>query len=263
MIMKRIIAMLAAAMLIVAAAGCANKSSEPDSSTVASSSAEETATVEESSAEIAEESTTAGKAVETSVQAVTDSGIKPTQGTTREPLNSVLPTVKNSTTAVNKPLTTQPATRQPATSKPAATTTATTKPITTKPTATKPSTTNSSTIPAAPTTKVPMTTAASYTPPVIEYGGTLGTAEDSIRIASHEVSLSTNNTFAIKLDVDILACSGTVKSIFIAYDCYDADGNKLNEKPVKTIVPVRQDKTKTIAIASAPFETAKVVFSNV
>lgn len=258
MIMKRIIAMLAAAMLIVAAAGCANKAPEADSSTVESSSAEETATAEESSAEIAEESTTAGKAVETSAQAVTDSGIKPTQGTTREPLNSVLPTAKNSTTVANKPLTTQPATRQPATSKPAATTTATTKPTTTKP-----STTISTTIPAAPTTKTPVTTAASYTPPVIEYGGNLGTAEDSIRIASHEVSLSTNNTFAIKLDVDILACSGTVKSIFIAYDCYDADGNKLNEKPVKTIVPVRQDKTKTIAIASAPFETAKVVFANV
>lgn len=128
--------------------------------------------------------------------------------------------------------------------------------------AASPSTTKSSIIPVAPSSK-PVTTASSYTPPAIEYGGTLGTEEDSVRIASHEVSLSTNNTFAIKLDVDILACSGTNKHIFIGYDCYDADGNKLNKEPVKAIVPLRQDKTKTMAIASAPFETVKVVFRNV
>ncbi len=125
-----------------------------------------------------------------------------------------------------------------------------------------PSTTKSSVIPVAPSSK-PVTTASSYTPPTIEYGGTLGTEEDSVRIASHEVSLSTNNTYAIKLDVDILTCSGTKEHIFIGYDCYDADGNKLNEKPVMAIVSLRQDKTKTLAIASAPFETVKVVFRNV
>lgn len=125
-----------------------------------------------------------------------------------------------------------------------------------------PSTTNSSIIPVAPSSK-PITTASSYTPPTIEYGGTLGTEEDSVRITSHEVSLSTNNTFAIKLDVEILTCSGTQKHIFIGYDCYDADGNKLNKEPVKAIVPLRQDKTKTMAIVTAPFETVKVVFTNV
>ncbi len=262
MIIKRIIAMLAAAVLIVAAAGCANKAPESDSSTVPSSFAEETATMEESSAEIAEESTTAGKADETSAQAVADSGVKPTRDTTRESLSSILPTANSSSTAANKPLTTQPSTRPTTTSKPSTTQATTTKQSTTKQTTAKPSTTSSTTVPVAPSAK-PVTTAASYTPPVIEYGGTLGTAEDSVRIASHEVSLSTNNTFGIKLDVEILTCSGTVKTIFIAYDCYDAEGNKLNKEPVKAIVPVRQGETKTMAIASAPFETAKVVFSNV
>ena len=71
-----------------------------------------------------------------------------------------------------------------------------------------------------------MTTAASYTPPVIEYGGNLGTAEDSIRIASHEVSLSSNNTFAIKLDVDILACSGTKEYIEIVLGLIKSLSNK-------------------------------------
>lgn len=125
----------------------------------------------------------------------------------------------------------------------------------------KPSTTMSSIIPKAPSSK-PVSTAASYTPPTVEYGGTLGTAEDSIRITSHEVSLTTNNTFALKLDAEILACSGTQEYIFIGYDCYDADGNKLNKDTVKSIVPLRQGETKTLAIASAPFETVKIVFKS-
>lgn len=113
------------------------------------------------------------------------------------------------------------------------------------------------------TTKKPVTTASSYTAPVVEYGGTLGTEKDSVRIRSHDVSLSKNNTFILNLKIDILACSGTTNYIYIGFDCYDKAGNKINDEPVRTIVSVRPNETQTISIATAPFNTAKVVFRNV
>lgn len=119
------------------------------------------------------------------------------------------------------------------------------------------------TTPKPTTTKKPVTTASSYTAPVVEYGGTLGTEKDSVRIRSHDVSLSQNNTFILNLKIDILTCSGTTNYIYIGFDCYDAEGNKINEQPVRTIVSVRPNETQTISIATAPFNTAKVVFRNV
>ncbi len=114
-----------------------------------------------------------------------------------------------------------------------------------------------------PTTTKPATTALPYTPPVVEYGGTLGTEKDSVRIKSHDVSFSQNDTFILNLKIDILASSGTTEYIYIGYDCYDASGKKINDEVNRVVVAVRGGNPQTISIATAPGNTAKVVFKNI
>ncbi len=125
----------------------------------------------------------------------------------------------------------------------------------------RPTTARSTTTKAAATK--PVTTAPSYTEPTVEYGGTLGTQADSVRIKSHDIMLSQNNTFIINLKLDIVACSGTTEYIYIGFDCFDATGKKINSKPVETVVSVRPGEAQTIAITTAPINTAKIVFKNV
>ncbi len=155
---------------------------------------------------------------------------KITQYTTRKPSPSTL----------TKRPTTERITRPP-----------TTKPIPTNKTTTKPT-----------TTKSQSTTALPYTPPVVEYGGTFGTEKDSVRIKSHDVSLSQNNTFILTLKIDILVRSGTEEYVYIGCDCYDASGKKINDNTIRTIVSVKGGETQTIAITTVPSDTAKVVFKN-
>lgn len=109
----------------------------------------------------------------------------------------------------------------------------------------------------------PVTTAPSYTEPTVEYGGTLGTQTDKVRISSHDITLSQNNSFIVSLKLDILACSGTTEYIYIGFDCYDAAGQKINSQLIETVVSVRPGETQTIAITTAPINTAKIVFKNV
>lgn len=113
------------------------------------------------------------------------------------------------------------------------------------------------------TTRAPIPTAASYTEPEIDYGGTLGTEEDCVSIASHTVSLSHNNTFVINMELNIIACSGKTNHLFIGYDCFDAEGNKINSEPVKTVVSIRQGEKRTVSLATAPINTVKIVFKSI
>ncbi len=241
--MKKFMALLTAAALIVAAAGCVNKVDSPDG--------EEAASAEEELTDMSEESFTTrrhdytyetvivtDKEGNTHKVAVTQP--KVTQYTTRKPSPSRL---------TSRP-TSAPTTRAPRPS----TTERTTRPVVT----TKPSTTAKPT-----TTAKPVTTSAAFKAPKVEYGGTLNMGGNSVRIASHTASLTQNNSVMLLLDIEILSVEGTSEYMYIGYDCYDAAGKKLNDEPVKCVVSVRQGETQTKSVATAPINTAKVVFKSI
>lgn len=238
--MKKFMALLAAAVLIVAAAGCVNKADPSDQ-------ASESAAQVSSDAPETEEEIGSVRVTDVSHETVivTDAEGKSHAVVTRSPKVTQYTTREASPSRLTaRPTTTRSVTTRP--SRPATTAVRTTKPTTTK----------------AVKTTLPKTTAPSYKEPTVEYGGTLGTEKDSIRITSHKVSLSSNNRFLIQLDVEILACSGTSEFLEFGYICYDAGGKKINSEPIRGIAFVRQNETKTTAIATAPINTAKIVFCN-
>lgn len=248
--MKKLLALLSAAAFVVGAAGCIHKNPQPENPDVSDSSAYgESAPGEESgSVNISDEPT---KAVVTDAdgnevtQASTKRYSKITLYTTRAPSPNRLTQRPTTTERITIP----PATVPGGTSKPKTTSAVrTTKP----PTTAKPV-----------TTAKPATTVANFKAPAVEYSGTYGTDKDKVRIKSHECMLSDNNSILITLQFEIVAASGTTSFVYIGYDCYDAAGKKINSEPVRTIAPVRTDSTFSTSIATAPLNTAKIVFVNI
>ncbi len=238
---KNAVALLTAAALIFAAAGCANKV-EPGQSE--SSTGEQTSS-EESTAE------------ESVTQPSAQSGSSVTERHTKRPtitLYSTRPTSPNRLTS--RPTTTQ------------RTTVKIEVPTVSRTTTTRRSTTLKTTV--ARTTR-PNTQAAETTTappePQFSYGGTLSAADangntDSVKIVSHTCSYTDRKTFAIVLTVEILEHSSENKTMYIAYNCYDKNGNKINEKTLFTVVPLGEpgDTVRTVATATA--DTVKVEFTN-
>ena len=250
--MKKLLALLSAAVIVVGIAGCMHKNPQPGFENVSDeSSSEETVHIEESgSVNIATEPT---QAVVTDAQGntVTQSGTtrysKITLYTTRAPSPDRL---------TQRPTTTERKTIPPAklpdgvtvTTKPATPTNVrTTKPATSRPT----------------TTAKPATTAANFKAPAVEYSGVYGTDKDKVRIKSHECMLSDNNSILVTLQFEIVEASGTTSFVYIGYDCYDAAGKKINSETVRTIAPVNTTSTVSTSIATAPLNTAKIVFVNI
>ena len=237
--MKKVLALFAAAITIAAVAGCTNKPGDPVN--------EETASVQETTEPVEESGTTSKPKYTRETIIVTDeNGESHKVAVTTKEVTIYTTTRPSPSRLTSRP--TSPPTASP--------TTRTTRPITTKTPTTKAPTTK------APTTKAP-TTASSFKEPVVDYGGTLGTASDNVQIKSHTTTLSQNNTLVLTLNINILQCSGTTNYIYIGYNCYDASGKKLNNEPVKCVVSVKSGETKTISIATAPINTAKIVFCNI
>lgn len=132
----------------------------------------------------------------------------------------------------------------------------------------RPTTRRTTRAPVSPTTAritKPVTTAtsSSFTELKVEYGGTLTMGGNSVKIRSHTASLSQNNSITILLDIDILSVEGTAEYMYIGYDCYDSAGKKLNDEPERCVVAVRQGEAQTKAVATAPVNTAKIVFKSI
>ena len=246
---KKFLALLLAATISFAAAGCIHKDT-PQSGT------EEAASVQEDSTAPSKENITTrphnytyetvivtDKEGNTHKVAVTQP--KVTQYTTRAPSPSRLTTRPTAapTTVVTRPATTARTTRPVVTTKPVTTgSAATTNPVA--------------------TTK-PVTTSAPFKAPKVEYGGTLTMGGSSVRITSHTASLSQNNSVILLLDIEIISADSKANAMYIGYDCYDSSGKKINAETVMCVVSLAPGSTSTKAIATAPINTAKVVFKSI
>lgn len=240
---KKFFALLLAAALSFAAAGCIHKDTPQPG-------AEETASVQEDSTAPSKENITT----------------RPHNYT----YETVVVTDKDGSThnvAVTQPKITQYTTRAPSpsrlTTRPtAAPTTVVTRPPTTART-TRPVTERPSTTAKPVTTTNPVTTSASFNEPKVEYGGTLTMDGSSVRITSHTASLSQNNSIVLLLDIDIISAESKANAMYIGYDCYDSSGKKINSETVMCVVSLAPGSTSTKSIATAPINTAKVVFKSV
>lgn len=230
---KKFFTLFLAAAVSFAAAGCMHKDTTPSPDN------EETASVQENSTAPGKENATTRRHDYT--------------------YETIIVTDKDGVThkvAVTSPKVTQYTTRKPSPSR-----------LTTRPTAAP--TTARSTVPTTVKATVPATTAkptatsSTFTELKVEYGGTLTKGGNSVKIRSHTASLSQNNSITILLDIDILSVEGTAEYMYIGYDCYDSSGNKLNDEPVKCVVAVRQGEAQTKSVATAPVNTAKIVFKSI
>lgn len=258
--MKKFTVLILAAAITVAIAGCVHKNPTTDKTSASATNehGEEITTA-------AEENGSVNIATEPTRLAVTDAeGNRVTQSgtqrytritlyTTRAPAPDRLTQRPTTTERVTIPPAKPPATKNPPkTTRP---TTTTTRPADVlKPadkTTSKPS-----------TTAKPATTSVPFKAPEVVYSGTYGTDKDKIRIKSHEAMLAQSGSILITLQFEIVEASGTVQYVNLTYDCYDAAGNKINKKPVNTIAPVKAGETASTSIATAPLNTAKIVFIN-
>lgn len=244
--MKKALALISAAVVIFAAAGCTNKKQPEQNETEFmsdGSSAVQESTVEES---VAESSGAVGE---------------PATGehTTREKYTK-RPTVTLYTTRATSPhhLTERPTTTERTTVKiNVPTRTPTTKrPVVTKTTA--PRTTK-------PTVESKTSTTKPVPEPVFNYGGTLSFTgadglTDSVKIVSHTCTPTDRQTFAIVLTVETLEHASQSKTMYISYNCYDKDGNRINEETLRTVVPLGQPGDTVRTVATATLDTAKIVF---
>ena len=229
---KKFVALLLAGAISFAAAGCMHKDTpSPDN--------EETASVQENTTASGKENATTRRHDYT--------------------YETIIVTDKDGVShkvAVTSPKVTQYTTRKPSPSR-----------LTTRPTAAP--TTARTTVPTTVKATVPATTAKPTTTNAllgklkVEYGGTLTKGGNSVKIRSHTASLSQNNSITILLDIDVLSVDGKSEYMYIGYDCYDSSGNKLNDEPVKCVVAVRQNEQQTTSVATAPTNTAKIVFKSI
>ena len=230
---KKFVALLLAGAISFAAAGCMHKDTTPSPDN------EETASVQENSTAPGKENATTRRHDYT--------------------YETIIVTDKDGVThkvAVTSPKVTQYTTRKPSPSR--LTTRPTAAPTTAR--ATVP-TTVKATVPA--TTAKPTTTNALLSKLKVEYGGTLTKGGNSVKIRSHTASLSQNNSIIVMLDIDVLSVDGKSEYMYIGYDCYDSSGKKLNDEPVKCVVAVRQNEQQTKSVATAPVNTAKIVFKSI
>lgn len=239
--MKKALALISAAVIIFTAAGCTNKKQPEQNETEFisdGSSAVHESTVEESVAEpsvsIGEYSTKPKYTKRPTVTLYTTRATSPNHLTERPT------TTERTTIKINVP------TRTPMTKRP--TVTKTTAPRTTKPVVENITST---------TKPVPE--------PVFDYGGTLSFTgvdglTDSVKIVSHTCEPTDRQTFAIVLTVETLEHTSESKTMYISYNCYDKDGNRINEKTLRTVVPLGQPGDTVRTVATATLDTARIEF---
>ena len=246
--MKKALALISAAVIIFAAAGCTNKKQPEQNETEFmsdGSSAVQESTVEESVAEpseAVEEITTGEYTTREKYTKRPTVTLYTTRATSPNHLTQRPTTTQRTTIKINVP------TRTPTTKRPVAT--KTTVPRTTK-----------------PTVESKTSTAVTVSEPVFDYGGTLSfTGEDgltdSVKIVSHTCEPTDRQTFAIVLTVETLEHASQSKTMYISYNCYDKDGNRINEETLRTVVPLGQPGETVRTVATATLETARIEFVN-
>ncbi len=250
--MKKPLALLAAAVFAFSAAGCLHK--EPTPQGDGTSESQTTVSEELGSLEVSESAEeSSGK--HSSDNKHTKITLYSTRATSPDRLTQRPTTTERTTIPVALPSghTTRP---QPSI-RPGTTAGTTARVTTTRHTTTaKPTTT-------APNPLVPAQTTAPFKAPVVEYSGVYGSAEDSVRIKSHVASRADSGSVMLTITFEIVSCSGKYPFVEIGYDCYDAAGNKINDKTVRCIAPVKVGQAEAVAIATAPQNTAKIVFKNI
>lgn len=218
--MKKAIALISAAVLIFTVAGCANKQPDPQQTTEPSALTEEsvsenTSTEQSSTAEPESTEETTPPASSTAVVVVT--GGKE-YGMQQPDITSVVELVP--TIAPQKP---RPSVTQ-----------RTTKP---KPTVTTRTTTTRAAIP-TPEGEPELVYPDIFT--VTENGAT-----DSIAVIGYTCEyFEERGTFGITVRFDVKDFSGSKQGMYVAYNCYDKNGKKLNDKQLSCYVPLSgEDKT--------------------
>ena len=242
--MKKALALISAATVIFAVAGCTNKQPEQNETQLSSESISSSA-VQESTAE----------------ESVAEPTAQMSEHSTK-PKYTKRPTVTLYTTRATSPhhLTERPTTTERTTVKiivPTRETTTRRTPVT-KTTAPR-------------TTKADIEVITSTTMPVPEptfdYGGTLSFTDadgftDSVKIVSHTCTPTDRQTFAIVLTVETLEHMSERKTMYISYNCYDKDGNRINEDTLKTVVPLGQPGETARTVATATLDTVRIEFTN-
>lgn len=223
--MKKAIALISAAVLVFSVAGCANKQPDPNETTGAaaeiSESVEETAAVsdpgseEKESAEATEKEETTPAPSSTAVVVVTGGKEYGIQQPDETSVVELVPTI-----APPKPRPTAPE--------------RSTKP---KPTTTIKQTTTRAAIP-TPEGDPEIVYPEIFT---VNEGG----VSDSVAVIGHSCEyFEERGTFGITVRFDIREYSGTRNSMQVAYNCYDKNGKKLNDKLLICLVPLSgEDKT--------------------
>lgn len=242
--MKKVLALISAAIVIFTAAGCANKRQQPEQNETEfmrdGSSAVQESTVEESVAEpsvsIGEHTTKERYTKRPTVTLYT------TRATSPHHLTERPTTTERTTIKINVPTRETTTRRTPVTK--------TTVPRTTK-----------------PNTEAPLSTTKPVPEPVFDYGGTLSFTgadgfTDSVKIVSHTCEPTDRQTFAIVLTVETLEHASQSKTMYISYNCYDKDGNRINEKTLRTVVPLGQPGDTVRTVATATLDTARIEFVN-
>lgn len=241
--MKKAFALISAAVIIFTAAGCTNKKQPEQNETEfmsEGSSAVQESTAEESVVEpVSEQGEQSTNAKFTKRPKVT---LYTTRATSPHHLTESPSTAPRTTIKINVPTRETTTRRTPVTK--------TTAPRTT-----------------SPDLEVITSTAKPVPEPTFDYGGTLsfvGTdgLEDSVKIVSHTCTPTDRQTFAIVLTFETVEHASERKTMYVSYNCYDKDGNRINEKTLSTVVPLGQPGETAKTVATATLDTVKVVFTN-
>lgn len=219
--MKKAIALISAAVLVFAVAGCANKQPDP----VEKESEGTGIAAEESITEASESEAVSSEEI---------SGEETTQPTSA---TAVVVVTGGKEYGIQQPDVTSVVELVP----------------TIAPPKTRPSVTQRTTKP-KPTTTVKVTTTRAPIPtpegePEIVYpdlfSATENGATDSVAVMGYTCEyFEERGTFGITVRFDIKEYSGTKQGMYVAYNCYDKNGKKLNDKQLSCYVPLSgEDKT--------------------
>ncbi len=235
--MKKAIALISAAVLIFTAAGCKNKQPDPEQTTgetvTDENVSEPGATVQNSPEESTEESTEKEETPPSSTMVVVVTGGKE-YGIEQPDVTSVVELVP--TIAPQKPRPTAPERTTKA------------KPTTTK---------------RVTTTRQPIVIPTPEGDPELVYADLFSVTEngatDSIAVINHTCEyFAERGTFGITVNFDIKAYSGTRKNMYVAYNCYDKSGKKLNDKQLSCYVPLSGENKTVQGLLSARADTVKI-----
>ncbi len=261
--MKKAIALVSAAAMIFAAAGCTNKrtAAEPDITEELSSSSEisvSDTSAQEGSAAQGDASDTKSPTSQTMIVIVTggkEYGIQQPDYTSIVELVTTIAPQKPRPTVTSRPSTTKAKT----TTKPAKTTA---PEATAQVTSAQASTSAVTTAPGTAVEDSSAKTTSAFVAPVVVYNSTYtvgeGNKQDVVKFISHTCEEKMPGVASIGLSLKTEKYSGTRQTITFTYNCYGADSQLINKKPMSFIVPLSKEAAAVSLEIAAPKGTAKV-----